>query len=132
MRTGCQLGWILASKIHENLLLGGSWVVLWPSWAVLGRLGRLFRRLEEASENDGQKKATKSQSKVRHQAFLEFFGGVSPWTGHGRAVGSGPLNCHFPLLIPITHSHYSFPITHLTLRHAFAQKRGGGYLKLLI
>ncbi len=24
MRTGCQLGWILASKIHQNLLLDGS------------------------------------------------------------------------------------------------------------
>ena len=45
MRTGCQLGWILASKIHQNLLLDGSWAVLWPSWAVLGRLGGLLRRV---------------------------------------------------------------------------------------
>ena len=54
MRTGCQLGWILASKIHQNLLLDGSWAVLWPSWAVLGRLGGLLRRLEEASKNDAK------------------------------------------------------------------------------
>ena len=45
MRTGCQLGWILASKIHQNLHLDGSWAVLWPSWAVLGRLGGLLRRV---------------------------------------------------------------------------------------
>ena len=45
MRTGCQLGWILASKIHQNLHLDGSWAVLWPSWAVLGRLGKLLRRV---------------------------------------------------------------------------------------
>ena len=59
MRTGCQLGWILASKIHQNLLLDGSWAVLWPSWAVLGRLGGLLRRLEEASKNDAKKNALK-------------------------------------------------------------------------
>ena len=45
MRTGCQLGWILASKIHQNLHLDGSWAVLWPSWVVLGRLGGLLRRV---------------------------------------------------------------------------------------
>ena len=45
MRTGCQLGWILASKIHKNLHLDGSWAVLWPSWVVLGRLGGLLRRV---------------------------------------------------------------------------------------
>ena len=68
MRTGCQLGWILASKIHQNLLLDGSWAVLWPSWAVLGRLGGLLRRLEEASKNDAKKECTKSLQKVRLQA----------------------------------------------------------------
>ena len=68
MRTGCQLGWILASKIHQNLLLDGSWAVLWPSWAVLGRLGGLLRRLEEASKNDAKKKCTKIRQKVRLQA----------------------------------------------------------------
>ena len=61
MRTGYQLGWILASKIHQNLLLDGSWAVLWPSWAVLGRLGGLLRRLEEASKNEAKKECTKSQ-----------------------------------------------------------------------
>ena len=112
MRTGCQLGWILASKIHENLLLGGSWVVLWPSWAVLGRLGRLLRRLEEASENDVQKKGTKSQSKVRHQAFLDFLGGVRPRARHGEGGGIWTPKLSFP----ITHSQYSFPllISHYT------------------
>ena len=59
MRTGCQLGWILASKIHQNLLLDGSWAVLWPSWAVLGRLGGLLRRLEEASKSDAKKRPKK-------------------------------------------------------------------------
>ena len=83
MRTGCQLGWILASKIHENLLLGGSWVVLWPSWAVLGGLGMVLRRLEEASENDAKKEGTKRQQKKRHQAFSDFLVGVSPWARVG-------------------------------------------------
>ena len=68
MRTGCQLGWILASKIHQNLLLDGSWAVLWPSWAVLGRLGGLLRRLEEASKNDAKKECIKNLQKVRLQA----------------------------------------------------------------
>ena len=68
MRTGCQLGWILASKINQNLLLDGSWAVLWLSWAVLGRLGGLLRRLEEASKNDAEKMCTKSRQKVRLQA----------------------------------------------------------------
>ena len=57
MRTGCQLGWNLASKIHQNLLLDSSWAVLWLSWAVLGRLGGLLRRLEEASKTDTKKGA---------------------------------------------------------------------------
>ena len=70
MRTGCQLGWILASKIHQNLLLDGSWAVLWPSWAVLGRLGGLLRRLEEASKSDAKKRRTKSCQKVRLQASV--------------------------------------------------------------
>ena len=81
MRTGCQLGWILASKIHQNLLLDGSWAVLWPSWAVLGRLGGLLRRLEEASKNDAKKECTKSRQKMRLQASLANLGGVRPWTG---------------------------------------------------
>ena len=59
MRTGDQLGWMLASKIQQNLLLDGSWAVLWPFWAVLGRLGGLLRRLEEASKNDAKKSALK-------------------------------------------------------------------------
>ena len=61
MRTGCQLGWILASKIHQNLLLDGSWAVLSQSWAVLGRLGGLLRRLEEALKNDARKERTESR-----------------------------------------------------------------------
>ena len=68
MRTGCQLGGIVASKIHQNLLLDGSWADLWPSWAVLGRLGGLLRRLEEASKNDTKKECTKDRQKVRLQA----------------------------------------------------------------
>ena len=61
MHTGCQLGWVLASKIHQHLLLDGS-------WAVLGRLGGLLRRLEEASKNDAKKECTKSRQKVRLEA----------------------------------------------------------------
>ena len=68
MRTGCQLGWILASKLHQHLHLDGSWAVLWPSWAVLGRLGGLLRRLEEASKNDAKKECIKNLQKVRLQA----------------------------------------------------------------
>ena len=70
MRTGCQLGWILASKIHQNLLLDGSWAVLWPSWAVLGRLGGLLRRLEEASKNDAKKRVHKNSAKIGIQRHL--------------------------------------------------------------
>ena len=81
MRTGCQLGWNLPSKIHQNLLLDGSWAVLWPSWAVLGRLGGLLRRLEEASKIDAKKECTKSRQKMRLQASLANFGGVRPWAG---------------------------------------------------
>ena len=99
MRTGCQLGWILASKIHQNLLLDGSWAVLWPSWAVLGRLGGLLRRLEEASKNDAKKECTKSRQKMRLQASLADLVGVSPRTrvdvpcpGHGDGFRSGALN----------------------------------------
>ena len=99
MRTGCQLGWILASKIHQNLLLDGSWAVLWPSWAVLGRLGGLLRRLEEASRNDTKKAYTKSHEKMHHQVSLADLVGGDPWAGvravrpgHARAVGSGALN----------------------------------------
>ena len=68
MRTGCQLGWILGLKIHQHLLLDGSWAVLSLSWAVVGRFGGLLRRLEEASKNDVKKKCTKSRQKVRLQA----------------------------------------------------------------
>ena len=67
MCTGCQLGWILASKIHQHLLLYISWAVLWPSWAVLEG-GGLLRRLEEASKNDAKKECTKSRQKVCLQA----------------------------------------------------------------
>ena len=70
MRTGGQLEWILASKIHQNLLLDGSWAVLWPSWAVLGRLGGLLRRLEEASKNDAEKMCTKSRQKSASSSVL--------------------------------------------------------------
>ena len=103
MRTGCQLGWILASKIHQNLLLDGSWAVLWPSWAALGRLGGLLRRLEEASRNDTKKECTKSHEKMRLQASLaDLVGGDprartgGPRPGHGRAGRSGALNYHLP------------------------------------
>ena len=68
MHTECELGWILVSKIHQNLLLDGSWAVLWLSWDVLGRLGGLLRRLEEASKSDAKKECTKSRQKVRLQA----------------------------------------------------------------
>ena len=70
MRTGCQLGWILASKIHQNLLLDGSWAVLWPSWAVLGRLGGLLRRLEEASKIDAKKRVHKKSAKSASSGVL--------------------------------------------------------------
>ena len=103
MRTGCQLGWILASKIHQNLLLDGSWAVLWPSWAVLGRLGALLRRLEEASKNDAKKACTKSRQKMRLQTSSAIFWGVSPRPrvggprpGHGEGFRSGALNYHLP------------------------------------
>ena len=86
MRTGCQLGWILASKIHQNLHLDGSWAVLWPSWAVLSRLGGLLRRLEEASKNDVKKECTKSQQKMRLQASLaDLVGGIHARACAGRA-----------------------------------------------
>ena len=95
MRTGCQLGLILASKIHQNLLLDGSWAVLWPSWAVLGRLGGLLRRLEEASKSDAKKKAKKKASTRRLGGILgrpDGFG-RSGWEGGGRGRQriSGPL-----------------------------------------
>ena len=86
MRTGCQLGWILASKIHQNLLLDGSWAVLWPSWAVLGRLGGLLRRLEEASKNDAKKECTKSRQKMRQTMRKHGKMGVSPWSARTRAM----------------------------------------------
>ena len=95
MRAGCQLRWILASKIHQNLLLDGSLAVLWPSWAVLGRLGRLLRRLEETSKNDAKKECTKSRQKMRPQASLaDLVGGIQgrAYTGHGRGFGCGALN----------------------------------------
>ena len=94
MRAGCQLGWILASKIHQNLLLDGSWAVLWPSWAVLGRLGGLLRRLEEASKNDAEKMCTKSRQKVRLQASwgpckLDYVG-----LARGTQLPGGPGKAH--------------------------------------
>ena len=96
MRTGGQLGWVWASKIHQNLLLDGSWAVLWPSWAVLGRLGGLLRRLEEASKNDAKKECTKSRPKMRLQASVANLGGVRPCPGPWRARGmSDPLNQGF-------------------------------------
>ena len=82
MRTGCQLGWILASKIHQNLLLNGSWPVLWPSWAVLGRLGGLLRRLEEASKNDAKKECKKNAS----SGVFGRFGGGGSTPAHGRGM----------------------------------------------
>ena len=91
MRTGCQLGWILASKIHQNLLLDGSWAVLWPSWAVLGRLGGLLRRLEGDRKIMPKKKWTKSRQKMRLQASLANFRGWSlgrAWTCCGRAMAA--------------------------------------------
>ena len=92
MRTGCQLGWILASKIHQNLFLDGSWAVLWPSWAVLGRLGGLLRRLEKASKNDAKKACTKSRPKMRLQASSADLVGGDPWarTDAVMAAGGGP------------------------------------------
>ena len=89
MRTGCQLGWILASKIHQNLLLDGSWAVLWPSWAVLGRLGGLLRRLEEASKNDAKKSAQKVVKNASSGVFGKFWGGArSRVDGRGRAMAA--------------------------------------------
>ena len=142
MRTGCQLGWILASKIHQNLLLDGSWAVLWPSWAVLGRLGGLLRRLEEASKNDAKKECTKSRQKMRLQASLANLGGVRPWAGararYGGGFRSGSLNYHLPFTIH--HCHLPFTIYHLPYTTATATgwllfnphsrrraERGGGY-----
>ena len=92
MRTGCQLGWILASKIHQNLLLDGSWAVLWPSWAVLGRLGGLLRRLEEASKNDAKKDTRKIGKKcVFRRLWSIWWGGIHARarTGRGRAMAAG-------------------------------------------
>ena len=60
----------MASKIYQNLLLEGSWAVLWPSWAILGRLGGLLRRLEEASKSDAKKKAKKKASTRRLGGIL--------------------------------------------------------------
>ena len=81
MRTKCQLGWILASKIHQNLLLDGSWAVLWQSWAVLGRLVALLRRLEEAPKSDA-KKSPKKKAGTRR------LGGIL-----GRPDGFGRSGC---------------------------------------
>ena len=41
MRSGWQLCSIFASKIHQHLVLGASWGVLWPFWR---RLGLSWRR----------------------------------------------------------------------------------------
>ena len=92
MRTGCQLGWILASKIHQNLLLDGSWAVLWPSWAVLGRLGALLRRLEKTSKNHPQKNGSKSREKMRLQtSSADLVGGDPRARVDGvMATGDGP------------------------------------------
>ena len=132
MRTGCQLGWILASKIHQNLLLDGSWAVLWPSWAVLGRLGGLLRRLEEASRNDTKKAYTKSQPKMRLQASLADLVGGDPCTRthgpcarHGRGFRSGPLNYHLPKKKQNNKiATYHLPFNSHSRRRA---ERGGGY-----
>ena len=138
VEVGAQNGNNLASKIHQNLLLDGSWAVLWPSWAVLGRLGGLLRRLEEASKNDAKKECTKSRQKMRLQASLANLGGVRLWTCYGEAVQSGPLNYHLPFTIH--HCHLPFTIYHLhtplplTIYHLLFNphlrrraKRGGGY-----
>ena len=92
MRAGCQLGWILVSKIHQHLLLDGSWAVFWPSWAVLGRLGGLLRRLEEASKNDARKAYTKSREKMRlHTSLANLVGGDPRTRTHAvMATGFGP------------------------------------------
>ena len=95
MRTGCQLGWILVSKIHQNLLLDGSWAVLWPSWAVLGRLGALLRHLEKTSKNHPQKNATKVGKKcVFRRLWPIWWGGIHARARAGRArvmpTGFGP------------------------------------------
>ena len=92
MRTGYQLGWILASKIHQNLLLDGSWAVLWPSWAVLGRLGGLLRRLEEASKNDAKKDTQKICKKcVFRRLWSIWWGGIHAraWAGRARVMATG-------------------------------------------
>ena len=92
MRTGCQHGWILASKIHQNLLLDGCWAVLWPSWAVLGRLGGLLRRLEEASKNDAKKDTRKIGKKCVFRRLLSiWWGGIHAraCTRHARVMAEG-------------------------------------------
>ena len=140
MRTGCQLGWILASKIHQNLLLDGSWAVLWPSWAVLGRLGGLLRRLEEASKNDAKKECTKSRQKMRLQASLaNLVGGDprarvrGPCARYGRALRSGALNYHLPKKKNTKKQNnetatYHFAFNSHSRRRA---ERGGGYYNLI-
>ena len=94
MRNRCQLGWIVGSKIHQNLLLDGSWAVLWPSWAVLGRLGALLRRLEKTSKNHPQKNGSKSRQKMRLQTSSADLVGGDPRAGRARAMaahfGPGP------------------------------------------
>ena len=91
MRTGYQHGWILVSKIHQNLLLDGSWAVLWPSWAVLGRLGGLLRRLEEASTNDAKKDTQKvGQKCVFRRLWPIWWGGIRgrEWTRRARVMAT--------------------------------------------
>ena len=92
MRTGCQLRWILDSKIHQNLLLDGSWAVFWLSWAVLSRLGALLRRLEEGSKNDVKKMAAKVGKKCVFRRLRPiWWGGIlaRARAGHARAMATG-------------------------------------------
>ena len=94
MRTGCQLGWILASKIHQNLLLDGSWAVLWPSWAVLGRLGGLLRRVGGFLRRLGASWALLVLPEAAKSSKNRFSVGFKQpeWGGnHGTGLASNPM-----------------------------------------
>ena len=72
MRTGCQLGWSLASKIHQNLLLDGSWAVLWPSWAVLGSSWGVLEASKGVLKGLGD---APGSSRARNNEFSTVLGG---------------------------------------------------------
>ena len=62
--------------------------------AVLGRLGGLLRRLEEASKNEAKKRLTKSRQKVRLQASWWLFLADHVAGPNGMQLCSGPGKAH--------------------------------------